>query len=352
MTGKTSQNPITQPSPDPGAARDGKLMVACGVIGSSRSVFLAGGADMADDAPFPFDTLEAAFTALTRGPAPLALDGRHVGHGLPARPLALDELRRLLLDPSLGFAARDAALAALVDRAKTHGGHATIGLAGVLLPGLRRATAPLALANPRLIWDRQAEALAGLLAARAAAPPGRPSRLRAGPRRPRRRAVSRGRRAGRGDPHRPGAPGGPRPRAGCALQDAGQAPRPGRAGAGRVACSRSAVEFRGPDPGFGSDGCSWRAPDEPDTGCAAVALTPPRGGKAPAAQRATSHPPPVRATKPPTRPSTPAHSPWRPSCPRTSPACSPAWPARPPRRHPAWPWPRSWRKPPTRPCRA
>ena len=125
---------------------------------------------MADDAPFPFDTLEAAFTALTRGPAPLALDGRHVGHGLPARPLALDELRRLLLDPSLGFAARDAALAALVDRAKTHGGHATIGLAGVLLPGLRRATAPLALANPRRTWDLQAEALAGLLAAIAAFP--------------------------------------------------------------------------------------------------------------------------------------------------------------------------------------
>ncbi len=125
---------------------------------------------MADDAPFPFDTLEAAFTALTRGPAPLALDGRQVGHGLPARLLALDELRRLLLDPSMGFAARDAALAVLVERAKTHGGQATIGLAGVLLPGLRRATAPLTLANPQRIWDLQAEALAGLLEAITAFP--------------------------------------------------------------------------------------------------------------------------------------------------------------------------------------
>src|SRR6266508_3647666 len=67
---------------------------------------------MTDDAPFPFDTLEATFTALTSGPAPLALDGRHAGHGLPARLLPLDELRRLLLDPSMGFAARDATLAA------------------------------------------------------------------------------------------------------------------------------------------------------------------------------------------------------------------------------------------------
>lgn len=125
---------------------------------------------MADHTPFPFDTLESTFTALTRGPAPLALDGRQVGHGLPARLLVLEELRRLLLDPSVGFAARDAALAMLVDRAKTHGGQATIALAGVLLPGLRRATAPLTQANPRRIWDLQAEALAGLLEAIAAFP--------------------------------------------------------------------------------------------------------------------------------------------------------------------------------------
>jgi hypothetical protein len=125
---------------------------------------------MASHAPFPFDTLEAAFTALVSGPARLALDGRQVGHGLPARLLALDELRRLLLDPSVGFAARDAALAVLVDRAKTHGGAATVGLAGVLLPGLRRATAPLAQPYPSRIWDLQAEVLAGLLEAIAAFP--------------------------------------------------------------------------------------------------------------------------------------------------------------------------------------
>src|SRR6266498_248192 len=36
---KTYRNPITQPSPALSAARDGKLIVACGVIGSSRSAF-------------------------------------------------------------------------------------------------------------------------------------------------------------------------------------------------------------------------------------------------------------------------------------------------------------------------
>jgi hypothetical protein len=37
----------------------------------------------------PFDTLETCFRLLTEGPAPLALDGRHVGHGLPARSIRL-----------------------------------------------------------------------------------------------------------------------------------------------------------------------------------------------------------------------------------------------------------------------
>ncbi len=120
---------------------------------------------MASHVPFPFDTLEAAFQTLVSGPAPLALDGRAIGRGLPARLLALDELRGLLLDPSVGFATRDAALAVLVDRAKTHGGAATVGLAGVLLPGLRRATAPLAQPAPQRTGDIQAEVLAGLLEA-------------------------------------------------------------------------------------------------------------------------------------------------------------------------------------------
>ncbi len=65
----------------------------------------------------PFDRVETSFRLLTTGPRPLALDGRQVGHGLPARPIPLDELRARLLHPSTSFAARDAAMAVLLARA-------------------------------------------------------------------------------------------------------------------------------------------------------------------------------------------------------------------------------------------
>src|SRR6266540_3928856 len=120
----------------------------------------------------PFDTLDAAFRLLTSGPQPLGLDGRQVGHGLPARPIPLDELRSRLLHPSTSFAARDAAIAALLQRAKAEGGAATVGLAGVLLPGLRHAASPLIRTRPRKRADLEAEMLAGLLEGIRAMPTG------------------------------------------------------------------------------------------------------------------------------------------------------------------------------------
>jgi hypothetical protein len=114
-------------------------------------------------APSPLDVLETAFRLLTTGPAPLALDGAALDHGLPARPIALDELRSILLHPSTGFAARDAALAELVGRAQSRGGAWTVGLAGVLLPGLRRAAGHLAREFPGDTADIDAEVLTGFL---------------------------------------------------------------------------------------------------------------------------------------------------------------------------------------------
>jgi hypothetical protein len=111
----------------------------------------------------PFDVLDRSFRLLTAGPAPLALDGRTVGHGLPARPIPLDQLRSLLLHPSVGFDARDAALTWLVGRAQAEGGGWLVGLAGVLLPGVGRRVYPLCRAFPHLAGDLEAEALAGLL---------------------------------------------------------------------------------------------------------------------------------------------------------------------------------------------
>lgn len=120
----------------------------------------------------PFATLERTFTLLTTEPRPLALDGTGIA-GLPNRPIPLDELRARLLHPSTPYATRDAALDVLIGRARAEGGAWSVGLAGVLLPGLRRAVAPLAAACPGKEADLEAEMLAGLLAALDRFGPGR-----------------------------------------------------------------------------------------------------------------------------------------------------------------------------------
>jgi hypothetical protein len=113
----------------------------------------------------PLEVLDRSFRLLVCEPAPLALDGRAVGHGLPARMIPLDVLRSLLLHPSVGFDARDAALTWLVQRAQAEDGAWLVGLAGVLLPGIGRRVYPLCRAFPRLAFDLEAEALAGLVQA-------------------------------------------------------------------------------------------------------------------------------------------------------------------------------------------
>ncbi len=109
------------------------------------------------------DVLDASFRLLVTGPAPLALDGAALGHGLPARPIPLGELRQLLLARRTPYAARDAAVAELLRRARASGGAWTVGLAGVLVPGLRSVAARLANEYPGDPADIDAEVLAGLL---------------------------------------------------------------------------------------------------------------------------------------------------------------------------------------------
>lgn len=120
----------------------------------------------------PFDTLEDAFGVLCAGPSPLALDGATVA-GLPRRPIPLAELRAILLHPSTSHRTRDAALGVLVARARTEGGRWTVGLAGVLLFGLRRAVSVLCDVCPGKGADIEAEALAGLIEGIAATEPTR-----------------------------------------------------------------------------------------------------------------------------------------------------------------------------------
>jgi len=89
----------------------------------------------------PFDTLEATFRLLAAGPQPLALHGRTIG--LAVQSIRLWELRAILFHPATGVAVQRAALVALVGRARRRRGAWVVGLAGVLLPGLRQQVASL-----------------------------------------------------------------------------------------------------------------------------------------------------------------------------------------------------------------
>jgi hypothetical protein len=118
---------------------------------------------IADHDPNALDVLDTSFRLLVSGPSPLAIDGAALGHGLPVRQIPLDELRGLLLDRGTPYAGRDAAVRELLRRARTRGGAWTVGLAGVLMPGLRRVAAALATDYPGDPADIDAEVLAGLL---------------------------------------------------------------------------------------------------------------------------------------------------------------------------------------------
>jgi hypothetical protein len=89
----------------------------------------------------PFGPLETTFRLLVAGPQPLSLNGRSIG--LTAQSIRLWELRAILFHPATGVAVQRAALAALVGRARRRRGAWMVGLAGVLLPGLRQRVACL-----------------------------------------------------------------------------------------------------------------------------------------------------------------------------------------------------------------
>ena len=106
-----------------------------------------------------------AFRLLCAGPQPLALHASKVAAGLPDRPVPLDELRVLLLHPSTSARARNQVWAELVRRARAGDPAWMVGLAGIAMPGLRRAAGSLAAAYRGDPADLQAEVLTGFLAA-------------------------------------------------------------------------------------------------------------------------------------------------------------------------------------------
>jgi hypothetical protein len=127
---------------------------------TARSPARAGGGG-----PGPLDAAEAAFRALTTGPRPLALNPGRLAAGLPDRTMPLGEMRALLLHPATSPAARNKVWAELVRRARAGDPAWVVGLAGVAMPGLRRAAASLSAGWRGDTDDLQAEILAGFLAA-------------------------------------------------------------------------------------------------------------------------------------------------------------------------------------------
>ena len=107
---------------------------------------------------------ERAFQFLTVPPAPLALDGRALGHGLPGRHIPLDELRRLLVhDPDTTFAAKDAAWHQLVDHARGWGPSWVVATVGMALPALTTMARRLCAGHGDQVDDIESELLAGFL---------------------------------------------------------------------------------------------------------------------------------------------------------------------------------------------
>lgn len=96
---------------------------------------------------------ERSFQLLITGPHPLAVDGRAVGHGLPARSVDLGELRALLLSPTASDELKDAVWRVLVVRARLGDPVWVVGCVGVAMPGLKNTAAQVIRMSPHGLID-------------------------------------------------------------------------------------------------------------------------------------------------------------------------------------------------------
>ncbi len=109
-----------------------------------------------------FNSLDTSFQALCAASKDLAIEGADVV-GFQDRPIGLIELRRVLLRPPTSYEQRDAALGLVLDRAQSRGNEWVIGLAGMLLPGLRVNAWRLIRKCPPIRDEIESEMIIGLL---------------------------------------------------------------------------------------------------------------------------------------------------------------------------------------------
>lgn len=106
---------------------------------------------------------DRTFRALAKDNDKLAIDGRLLGHGLPARMINLLELKKLLLKASTSFEARDVVWRHLVRQARTGDPAWILAAVGVAIPALTRRAADLAAGYGRSTVDIDSELLVGFL---------------------------------------------------------------------------------------------------------------------------------------------------------------------------------------------
>ncbi|WP_432850624.1 sigma-70 family RNA polymerase sigma factor [Amycolatopsis sp. CA-161197] len=123
-----------------------------------------------------FDTAVTTFRWLVTGPHPVCVDGASIP-GLPARPVALDELGARLLAEECSQATRDAAWTYLITRARAEGGTWTMACVGLAMPVLLPVAAQLTNRFRGDKHDIHAAVVTGFLAALGEADLDRPAIL-------------------------------------------------------------------------------------------------------------------------------------------------------------------------------
>jgi hypothetical protein len=86
----------------------------------------------------PFAALEAAFRLLSEEPRPVAIDGRQLGHGAPARQIPVGELRTITLHPAASRDLQSRVLDAVITCLQQDQATWTVVLGGILLPSMRQ----------------------------------------------------------------------------------------------------------------------------------------------------------------------------------------------------------------------
>ncbi|NRQ30658.1 sigma-70 family RNA polymerase sigma factor [Nonomuraea sp. NN258] len=96
---------------------------------------------------------DRAFRLLVVGPSPLSVDGRFIGHGVPQRAIALDELKEMLLAPQAGDELKDDVWAHLIRRSRCDGPAWVIACVGMAMPGLKNLAARTSQGCPAHVVD-------------------------------------------------------------------------------------------------------------------------------------------------------------------------------------------------------